>query len=596
MRLKFREEDIQKLLDNVNIVDVVSEYVPLQKTGANYKGLCPFHQDRNPSFMISPSKNISKCFVCGKGGNPITFYKEYHKISYEEAVLELAKKYNINIKVIGKYNKINEKNSIYYEILNEALEFYKENIFKNDGRNALDYLYKRGFSVDFIKKYNIGYSLSDWNSLYEYLLNKSYNIEDIEAVGLIKQGENGYYDTFRDRIMFPIYSVSGNIIGFGGRILEDRKDIAKYLNSPETVVFNKGKNLYGIEEKGFEIKKKNYAILMEGYMDVLRAKSFGFNTAIASLGTSLTESQAKLLKKFTSNVIIAYDMDNAGQEATERAIMILKSNGFNIKIVTYKDAKDPDELLTKFGKSKFLQAIKESKEDFQFLYEKYVNLYNINDIVGKKKFIEHFKEFFQNINSELEKNLYIEKFSKQIDIEIDVLKDILIDKNKKTRVYNTEIINNFVEKQKIKKRDKIEEDIIRVFFLNKDYIEYFKSYEFKDEYFNLIKNYILKDNKGLKEILNSNEFSEENKKEILDIVNLNFKLSNNEEKEKFFLDTLIAFIRRDIKEKMKKYRETNDTMSYFKLKIEFEKLKNLQLKEEILKFYNQYILSNIEKE
>ncbi|MDN5304551.1 MAG: primase [Fusobacteriaceae bacterium] len=559
MSLKFREEDIQKLLENVNIVDVVSEYVPLQKTGANYKGLCPFHQDRNPSFMISPSKNISKCFVCGKGGNPITFYKEYHKISYEEAVLELAKKYNINIKVIGKYNKINEKNSIYYEILNEALEFYKENIFKNDGRNALDYLYKRGFSVDFIKKYNIGYSLSDWNSLYEYLLNKSYNIEDIEAVGLIKQGENGYYDTFRDRIMFPIYSVSGNIIGFGGRILEDRKDIAKYLNSPETVVFNKGKNLYGIEEKGFEIKKKNYAILMEGYMDVLRAKSFGFNTAIASLGTSLTESQAKLLKKFTSNVIIAYDMDNAGQEATERAIMILKSNGFNIKIVTYKDAKDPDELLTKFGKSKFLQAIKES-------------------------------------NSELEKNLYIEKFSKQIDIEIDVLKDILIDKNKKTRVYNTEIINNFVEKQKIKKRDKIEEDIIRVFFLNKDYIEYFKSYEFKDEYFNLIKNYILKDNKGLKEILNSNEFSEENKKEILDIVNLNFKLSNNEEKEKFFLDTLIAFIRRDIKEKMKKYRETNDTMSYFKLKIEFEKLKNLQLKEEILKFYNQYILSNIEKE
>ncbi|MBZ4683172.1 MAG: primase [Fusobacteriales bacterium] len=596
MRLKFREEDIQKLLDNVNIVDVVSEYVPLQKTGANYKGLCPFHQDRNPSFMISPSKNISKCFVCGKGGNPITFYKEYHKISYEEAVLELAKKYNINIKVIGKYNKINEKNSIYYEILNEALEFYKENIFKNDGRSALDYLYKRGFSVDFIKKYNIGYSLNNWNSLYEYLLNKSYNIEDIKAVGLIKQGENGYYDTFRDRIMFPIYSVSGNIIGFGGRILEDRKDIAKYLNSPETVVFNKGRNLYGIEEKGFEIKKKNYAILMEGYMDVLRAKSFGFNTAIASLGTSLTESQAKLLKKFTSNVIIAYDMDNAGQEATERAIMILKSNGFNIKIVTYKDAKDPDELLTKFGKAKFLEAIKESKEDFQFLYEKYVNLYNINDIVGKKKFIEHFKEFFQNINSELEKNLYIEKFSKQIDIEIDVLKDILIDKNKKTRVYNTEIINNFVEKQKIKKRDKIEEDIIRIFFLNKDYIEYFKSYEFKDEYFNLIKNYMLKKDKGLKEILNSNEFSEENKKEILDIVNLNFKLSNNEEKEKFFLDTLIAFIRRDIKEKMKKYRETNDTMSYFKLKIEFEKLKNLQLKEEILKFYNQYILSNIEKE
>ena len=359
--MRIRDEDVEKLLNSLKIEEVVGEVVSLKRSGANYKGLCPFHSDTSPSFTVSPQKNIAKCFSCGAGGNTISFYSQYHKISFNEACLELAKKYNIDIQFEKSFDEAKEKEyEKLYGLMEEARDFFAEMIFNNEGRDAFEYLNKRGLSVQFIKENNIGYSPNSWDKLLNHFIDKGYSVEDLLNVGLIKKGDKGYYDTFRDRIMFPISNIGAKTIAFGGRTMEDRKDIAKYLNSSDTILFNKGHNLYGIKERGSLIRKKNYSILMEGYMDVLKAHSFGFDTAIASLGTAFTTDQGELLKRYSSNVIIAYDMDDAGRKATERTGLILKEQGFNIRVIEFDDAKDPDEYLNSFGKEKFLERVKES--------------------------------------------------------------------------------------------------------------------------------------------------------------------------------------------------------------------------------------------
>ena len=384
--MKYRSEDIENLLSHLKIEEVVGDEIELKKSGANYKGLCPFHPDTTPSFSVSPTKNICKCFVCGAGGNAIKFYSMYHKISYEEAVGELAKKYNVPIKAYENRNfKQKEENEKYYKIMEEAHNYYQENIFENQGRVALEYLNKRGVSPKVIRENQLGYALSEWSGLFDHLIKKGFQKDDIVELGLAKNGEKGIYDSFRNRIMFPIYSVSGRIIAFGGRTLESSKEIPKYINSPDTPIFKKGKNLYGIKDKGSILKKKNYSLLMEGYMDVLSAHSYGFDVALASLGTAFTYEQGELLKKYTNNVIMSLDMDSAGQMATERTAFILKNLGFNIRVLKLENAKDPDEYLKTFGKEAFLKCVKNSLEIFDFLYELYSKEYDLSNIMSKEK-------------------------------------------------------------------------------------------------------------------------------------------------------------------------------------------------------------------
>ena len=429
--MKYKAEDIDLLMEHLHIEEVVGEFVDLKKSGANYKGLCPFHQDTTPSFIVSPSKNICKCFVCGAGGNSIKFYSEYKKISFVEAVEELAKKYKIPIK--SSENSENDMNKEYYEIMQRANEFFKEEIFKNSGREALDYLLKRKINPELIKNNEIGYASNGWTNLYDHLIKLGYEKSKIFDLGLAKEGEKGIYDSFRNRIIFPIYSVSGKVIAFGGRLLENNDNIPKYINSQETPIFSKGKSLYGFIKKGSNIRKKNYSILMEGYMDVLSAHSYGFDVTLAPLGTALTNEQAVLLKRFTNNVLLSFDMDTAGQNATERAIMILKAHDFNIRVCIYDDAKDPDEYLKKFGREKFLKVVQNSLEAFDFLYKRYSKDYNLEDLMSKQNFINRFKDFFQCLENELEKSLYIDKLGKSLDIDIDILKKILIIDNTKKK-------------------------------------------------------------------------------------------------------------------------------------------------------------------
>lgn len=568
--MKYRSEDIENLLSHLRIEEVVGDEIELKKSGANYKGLCPFHPDTTPSFSVSPIKNICKCFVCGAGGNAIKFYSMYHKISYEEAVGELAKKYNVPIKAYENRNfKQKEENEKYYKIMEEAHNYYQENIFENQGRIALEYLNKRGVSPKVIRENQLGYALSEWSGLFDHLIKKGFQKDDIVELGLAKNGEKGIYDTFRNRIMFPIYSVSGKIIAFGGRTLESSKEIPKYINSPDTPIFKKGKNLYGIKDKGSILKKKNYSLLMEGYMDVLSAHSYGFDVALASLGTAFTYEQGELLKKYTNNVIMSLDMDSAGQMATERTALILKNLGFNIRVLKLENAKDPDEYLKTFGKEAFLKCVKNSLEIFDFLYELYSKEYDLSNIMSKEKFIARFKEFFKNVESILERSLYLDKLAKYTNLDKNLLKETLIDNNVYKKVEEKIEIFSKKEKEKQAEHSILEEMTIELIFSQIDFFKYFfdKTLEssFSKKIFYFFEN--LEEGKELSmelmEFIKQEEFTESERDKILTLMFRSTEYSDEKKRQELLKEIYKSWFLKEIKTLE---GESKDLLLTFKLK------------------------------
>jgi DNA primase len=578
--MKYRDEDIEKLLDTLKIEEIVGEVVELKRSGANYKGLCPFHNDSSPSFMVSPQKNISKCFVCGEGGNPITFYMKYHKLDFGTAVKELAKKYSVDMKSYGRVDsKRAEKYERLYEVMEEARDYFAEKIFSNEGREAFEYLNNRGFKADFIKENGIGFAPQSYDELISHMGNKGYKVEELIEVGLIKEGDRGYYTTFRNRIIFPITIPNGRIVAFGGRTLEDNKKVAKYLNSPETTIFHKGQNLYGIKERGNLIRKKSYAMLMEGYMDVLKAQSYGFDVALASLGTAFTAEQADLLKRYTSNVIIAYDMDSAGRKAVEATSLILKEKGFNIRVIEFGDAKDPDEYLDNFGRDKFLERVKESKEIFDFLYSYYAKNYNLTDLLAKQNFIGEFKSFFQAIDSELEKNLYLERLSKNLNIDKEILYDELIKNNKK--VHKISIIkkynnNGFSKpKEKKKKIDMLEEESLKLVIANPKLAFFFKEKNIKSPLLKKVIELIetserYRDGKVL---IEADELEEEEKQELFEYLSAVLTLDQIGT-EKLYEEIYLSWFRKELASEIKNAKEEKNILRMLELKKVEDKLSN----------------------
>ena len=588
--MKVRDDDVEKLLNSLKIEEVVGEVVSLKRSGANYKGLCPFHSDTSPSFTVSPQKNIAKCFSCGAGGNPISFYSQYHKVSFNEACIELSKKYNISIKLEKNFDEAKEKEyEKLYRLMEEARDYFAENIFNNEGRDAFEYLNKRGLSVQFIKENYIGYSLNSWDGLLTHFTSKGYSLEDLVNVGLIKKGDKGYYDVFRNRIMFPITNVSGKTIAFGGRTLEDRKDIAKYLNSSDTILFNKGQNLYGIKERGSLIRKKNYSILMEGYMDVLKAHSFGFDTALASLGTALTHEQGELLKRYSSNVIIAYDMDEAGRKATERTSLILKEQGFNIRVLEFVDAKDPDEYLNKFGKEKFLERVKESKEIFDFLYETYAKDYNLGDLLGKQNFVLSFKNFFSILDKDIEKALYLEKLSKNLEIDKSFLEKELITNNKKeqNRNFRQNIEkSNYIENKKQELIiNPLERESLKLSLVYPEFAEFFSHKKIENssvkKILDLICEEIKTDDKSYGSKLIENNLLNEEEKEIVLVYLTSYMSLSDANKEKLYFDFFKDWFRIELNDAMKNSKEIGGEMEqykHFKLRVILEKMEDEKTK------------------
>ena len=593
--MKYRSEDIDNLINQLKIEEVVGEVVELKKSGANYKGLCPFHQDTTPSFSVSPSKNICKCFSCGAGGNPVKFYSEYYKISFEEAAEQLAKKYNIPLRSYKINDKQEKENDKYYRIMNIAHQFFQDKIFENEGRNAMEYLSGRGVNPKFIRENELGYAPNSWNDLYDYLIAKGFEKEDIISLGLAKEGEKGIYDAFRNRIMFPIYSPQGSIIAFGGRTLETSKEIPKYINSPDTPIFKKGKNLYGIKDKGNILRKKNYSLLMEGYMDVLSAHLYGFDVALASLGTAFTLEQGQLLKRYTNNVILSLDMDKAGQTATEKTAFILKNLGFNIRVLKFQNAKDPDEFLKKYGKEEFLKAVKNSLEIFDFLYEFYSKEYDLSNIMSKQKFIERFKDFFQNVESNLEKILYLDKLSKAVNIEKSILQDMLITNNKYREMKPSFYAEEKEQSSKSVVKNALEDITMELILADINYYEYFKDKDIETplcrKMFEFFKNSREKgeeniSGKELKEYLNSGIFSAAEAEKIFTLNMYSITdYGDAKKRETDLKEIFVSWFRKELKS-AQEVRE--NIMVYLKLKRIEEELRFELSFEEILGKYEQF--------
>ena len=595
----FRNEDIEKLLDSLRIEEVVGEFVDLKKSGSSYKGLCPFHADTNPSFSVKPEKKICKCFVCGSGGNAINFYSKIKNIPYMEAVKELAKKYRVNITEYNAKN-IDIDNEKFYQIMEDSHNFFMDKIFAQESRAALNYLSNRGLDTDLIKEHRLGYAPAKWSELYDFLKEKNYSDEDLLTLGLIKQNEEGrIYDTFRNRIIFPIYSISNRIIAFGGRTLEKDNSTPKYINSPDTPIFKKGKNIYGIE-RAVNIRNKNYSILMEGYMDVLSANIFDFDTSVAPLGTALTVEQAQLIKRYSSNILLCFDTDKAGKTATERASFILKSQGFNIRVLDFENAKDPDEYLRKNGKEAFLEVVKNSLEIFEFLYELYSSEYDLTNIIAKQNFIDRFKEFFTCLTTDLEKEVYLKNLSEKIEISADILRKTLIEKNKKKFVINdyTEKKEELLEKKEFKKANNLELSIVEMLFKKPEYYEFFKNEKLESDIGNktlkffeekIKENFKIESNTLMREfeeyIKNDDNCSKDTKEDIARII-LNYAVNLDEEKEqKKYIELFKSYFRIKIKlrDKTKDDFQTKIYFSKFKVKIE-----ETQSAEEFIEVYNSF--------
>ena len=597
----FKQEDIDKLLDNLRIEEVVGEFIELKKVGSSYKGLCPFHADTNPSFSVTPEKKICKCFVCGSGGNSINFYSKIKNISYTEAIRELAKKYRINIKEYNNTNP-NENYEKFYNIMEETHNFFMDKMFSQDSRGALEYLSNRGLDTDLIKEHQLGYASPKWSELYEFLNSKGYSDEDLLALGLVKKSEEGrIYDAFRNRIIFPIFSPSGRIIAFGGRSLEKDDSIPKYINSPDTPIFKKGKNIYGIE-RAINIKNKNYSILMEGYMDVLSANIFGFDTSIAPLGTALTEEQAQLIKRYSSNILLSFDMDKAGISATERASFILKAQGFNIRVLQFEESKDPDEFLKKNGREAFLKVVENSLEIFDFLYNLYSSEYDLNNIIAKQNFIERFKEFFINIENDLEKEMYLKKLSEKIDISIDVLRKTLVEQNKKHLIRKDYIdeAQEKIEKKEFKQANNLEMAIIKMLLRKPNYYKDFfinenlesdiakKIFKFFNE--KIKENLFSDSNTIMKEFKNyveeSEDFSEYDKSNELARIIMDYALSPDKiEEERENIELFKSYLREKLKLRDKTKDDIVKKFEFGKLKKEIEKTKSV---EEFIEVYNSF--------
>ena len=583
----YNDKEVQKLLDKLDIVQVISEYVTLKKTGANYKGLSPFREERTPSFVVSPVKNIFKDFSTGIGGNAITFYMKMNNISFVEAIEELSRKYNITMsKVVRKNDENKSEYNKYYEILSKVENYYVDNLINN--KEATKYIENRGFTEEDIKKYNIGFSSNQWDDLYNFLTKEGYGEKELIELGLIKKNENGnIFDVFRNRIMFPIVNSYSKTIGFGGRIIENNENAPKYLNSPDSLVFNKGKELFGLTNRGQDIKKKGFAILMEGYLDVLTSHKYGFNSAVASLGTSLTEDQVILLKKYTNNVVIAYDNDEAGKNAILKAMYIFKKHDFNVKCLVVNDTiKDPDEYLRKRGKKEFTKILKTSIEAFDYLYTEFSKDVDLKNHTAKKGILFKLKDFFSVLSNRIEIDIYINKLSQELSIEKDEIRREFetLGLYKRTKIKKKPETLSIETKRK-SKYDILEESTLRLILKAPNKLNKFQEKKFENIIYMDLFEKLGKINFNIDK-LKEQEFEEEEEKIIFNLSSeADAKIDNI---ENYFKDTFVGWFKRELIFSKGESRENQQ--KYLKLRDIEEELKVVHIMNEIEKLYEEFKL------
>ena len=408
-------DDLKEEIRSANdIVDVISQYVTLKRSGRNFFGLCPFHKEKSPSFSVSADRQYFHCFGCHKGGDVFTFVSEIERVSFKEALELLAERARIELPTTqnAEFNKTQYLKDRMYKINAETTIFYHERLYKPLAKIAQDYVKQRKLDNNTIKAFKIGYS-GEYNELYKHLKAQGFKDEEILATGLVNKNDKGeFIDRYRKRLMFPIMDVSGKVIAFGGRKLEQNDKVAKYINSNENLVYSKKKHLFGLNLAKQSDSKR--IILVEGYMDAISLYQRGFNNVVASLGTALTEEQGRLLRKYCEQVIISYDSDSAGQEAIMRGLGILESQGCDARVLQMEGAKDPDEFVIKYGSGRFNMLVDSAISLVEFKIKMLKNKYNLENANDKIRFLKEITQILSSVDNKIEREIYIDHIADRV--------------------------------------------------------------------------------------------------------------------------------------------------------------------------------------
>lgn len=462
------EEEINTIRSNADIVEIIGDYLELKQKGRNYIAICPFHDDHTPSLVVSKERQIFNCFTCKTGGNVFSFVMKYENVSFPEAIKIVAKKIGYNLK--SNYDDVVEsKYKKEYEIMNFAAKYYMNNINSKEGLEARKYLDKRGITSEIIKEFNIGLATDKPSDLYNILNKKNYSLDELDKLGLVNKYNLDVFDTFQNRIIIPIEDIKGQIVGFTGRIYHNEKDIAKYINTKETIIFKKGNILFNFHNARNYIREKKQAILVEGNMDAIKLSAKGIKNVIALMGVALSKEQIIILKKLNVPIILMLDNDSAGLNATFKNGELLRKNGIEVLVVRLKDAKDPDEYIETKGVNALIDNINHANNYIDFLLESLKNGLDLNNINDLKKYIN---SIILSINNEddLTKELIISKISKEYQIDEKILKQNIDIKQIKQKEDKKE-----ERKPKISKYQKAVSKILYMMMLDNKYITIYKN-------------------------------------------------------------------------------------------------------------------------
>jgi len=491
------QNSIAKVFETARVEEVIGDFVQLKKSGSNFKGLSPFSDERSPSFMVSPVKQIWKDFSSGKGGNAVSFLMEHEHFTYPEAIKYLAKKYNIEIEETERTNEekeqANARESLYL-VSEFANEYFQKTLHKTDQGKAigLSYFKERGFTDDIIEKFQLGYSLDEWQAFTDEALGKGYKLDFLEQTGLtIVKGEKRF-DRFKGRVMFPIHSMSGRILGFGGRILANDKKAAKYLNSPESEIYHKSKILYGLYFAKQSIAKEDNCYLVEGYTDVIQFYQTGVENVVSSSGTALTAEQIRLINRLTNNITVLFDGDAAGMRASLRGIDLILEQGMNVRVCTFPDGEDPDSFAKANSYNELTEYLQEDAMDFiQFKASILVKDAN-NDPIKKAETIRDIVNSIAKIPDQIKREVYIQECARIMDISENVLFSTLAQINKKgyqdankkikqeQKAFDV-VKSNEAQKQKVNVQYELERKIIEILMLYGDKEEDFEDLVLKED-------------------------------------------------------------------------------------------------------------------
>ena len=469
----FNDSIVEELKSRCNIVDVVGRHVVLKKTGNNHKGLCPFHNEKTPSFVVSEDKQIFTCFGCGATGDAIEFTRRYHNLDFPGAVERLASEYGIDLSNTGFATE--GKKTILYDLNREAAAFYYRR-FTKSANPGYDYMKKRGIEPATLRTFGIGFAEDSWNSLTDYFAQKGADQELLVTLGLVSFSKGKHYDKFRNRVMFPIINTRGKVIGFGGRTIGD--GTPKYLNSPESSVFLKKNNLYGLNLTRQDINREDLAILVEGYMDVVSLYQHGVRNVAASLGTALTENQAAMLRRYTENVILAYDADSAGQTATMRGMDILHAAGCSVKILSIPGSKDPDEFIRRNGKEAFQELIQNALPATDYKIKLLQNRFDLTKTEGSLAFLQAAAKVLKSLGP-IEADLYIKKIAAEARISEGAIRMEVYGEGAKSSGRSTELQRKKPQSQGMEPNDigsRMQQTLVKLMLLKSSYVPKIKPY------------------------------------------------------------------------------------------------------------------------